>query len=78
MVKQHFLLKPGQSDRVLSLHRQRTEETEMITLITWEHESSKPEVREFETVAACYNLAANGGFYKAQIVNEFGVVDYEF
>lgn len=33
----------------------------MITLITWEHESSKPEVREFETVAACYNLAANGG-----------------
>ncbi|UEW68291.1 hypothetical protein [Klebsiella phage vB_KpnS-VAC112] len=50
----------------------------MITLITLEHESSKPEVREFETVAACYNLAANGGFYKAQIVNEFGVVDYEF
>ncbi|WP_459617269.1 DUF7170 family protein, partial [Enterobacter hormaechei] len=26
----------------------------MITLITWEHENSKPEVREFETVAACY------------------------
>lgn len=50
----------------------------MITLITWEHESSKPEVREFETVVACYNLAASGGFYKAQIVNEFGVVDYEF
>lgn len=50
----------------------------MITLITWEHENSKPEVREFEIVAACYNLAVNGGFYKAQIVNEFGVVDYEF
>ena len=50
----------------------------MITLITWERENSKPEVREFETVAARYNLAANGGFYKAQIVNEFRVVDYEF
>lgn len=50
----------------------------MITLITWEHENSNAVVREFETVAACYNLAANGGFYKAQIVNEFGVVDYEF
>ncbi|WWD12205.1 hypothetical protein CPL00159_CDS0061 [Escherichia phage MikeNSara] len=50
----------------------------MVTLITWENENSQPEAREFETVAACYNLAKNGGFYKAQIVNEFGVVDYEF
>lgn len=50
----------------------------MVTLITWEHENSQPEVSEFETVAACYNLAKNGSFYKAQIVNEFGVVDYEF
>uniref|UniRef100_A0A6M5CB19 Uncharacterized protein n=1 Tax=Vibrio phage Vc1 TaxID=1480731 RepID=A0A6M5CB19_9CAUD len=50
----------------------------MVTLITWEHGSSQPETREFETVAACYNPAANGGFYKAQIVNEFGVVEYEF
>ncbi|WPJ49044.1 hypothetical protein RCIP0013_00051 [Klebsiella phage RCIP0013] len=50
----------------------------MITLITREHENSKPEVRGFETVEACYNLAAKGGFYKAKIVNEFGVVDYEF
>ena len=50
----------------------------MVTLIAWEHENSQPEAREFETVAACYNLAKNVGFYNAQIVNEFGVVDYEF
>lgn len=49
----------------------------MVTLITWEHENSQPETREFETVAACYRLASSG-FYKSQIVNEFGVVDYEF
>ncbi|UTQ80595.1 hypothetical protein Motto_61 [Pseudomonas phage Motto] len=50
----------------------------MVKLITWEHENSQPQTREFETVSACYNLAANGGFYKAQIVNDQGVVDYEF
>lgn len=50
----------------------------MVTLITWEHENSNAVEREFDSVAACYNLAANGGYYKAQIVNEFGVVDYEF
>lgn len=50
----------------------------MVTLITWEHGSSQPETREFETVAACYNLADNGGFYKAQIVDESGVIEYEF
>lgn len=53
-------------------------ENEMVKLITWEHESSQPETREFETVAACYNLADNGGFYKAQIVDENGVIEYEF
>lgn len=50
----------------------------MVTLITWEHENSSAVYRGFSSVAACYNLAANGGYYKAQIVNEFGVVDYEF
>lgn len=50
----------------------------MITLLTWEHESSQPEAREFETIAACYTIAKNGGFYKAQIINEYGHVDYEF
>lgn len=50
----------------------------MVTLITWEHENSNAVAREFGSVSECYNLAANGGFYKAQIVNEFGVVDYEF
>lgn len=50
----------------------------MVKLITWEHENSQPETREFGSVGECYGIAKNGGFYKAQIVNEFGVVDYEF
>ncbi|EKL2214108.1 hypothetical protein PQ125_002642 [Salmonella enterica] len=49
----------------------------MVVLITWEHENSKAEQFEMPMHAA-YNLASKGGFYKAQIVNEFGVVDYEF
>lgn len=50
----------------------------MVKLITWEHENSEAVTREFVSVGECYGIAKNGGFYKAQIVNEFGVVDYEF
>lgn len=50
----------------------------MFTLIILEHQGSKAEVREGMAMAQAYALASKGGFYKAQIVNEFGVVDYEF
>lgn len=50
----------------------------MVKLITWEHESSEPVTREFGSVGECYGIAVHGGFYKAQIVNEQGVIDYEF
>lgn len=55
-----------------------TKEITMFTLITLEHQGSQAEVREGMTMAQAYALASKGGFYKAQIVNEFGVVDYEF
>ncbi len=49
----------------------------MVTLMLMEFETSKPEYREMGMPQA-YALASKGGFYKAQIINEFGVVDYEF
>lgn len=50
----------------------------MFTLITFEHETSAPVIREPMPMAAAYNIASKGGFYKAQIVNEYGVIEYEF
>lgn len=50
----------------------------MTTLITWEHETSQPVTREFETLSQAYLLASNGGYYKAQVVDEMGVIVYEF
>lgn len=49
----------------------------MVTFIVWEYENSEPQAREIP-MSLAWNLANKGGFYKAQIVNEFGVVDYEF
>ncbi|QPX73342.1 hypothetical protein DEVORATOR_63 [Citrobacter phage_vB_CfrD_Devorator] len=56
----------------------RNEENTMTTLITWEHEASQPVTREFETLSQAYLLAANGGYYKAQVIDEIGVIVYEF
>lgn len=49
----------------------------MVTLITFEHAASRPDVREM-TMEQAYKLAKNGGFYKAQIVDVNGIVAYEF
>ena len=49
----------------------------MVTLITVEHVNSKPFARVMP-LAAAYGIAKNGYFHKAQIVNEYGVIDYEF
>lgn len=50
----------------------------MFTLITWEHEDSLPVTRNDVEMVSAYKIAKNGGFFKAQIVNEFGVLEYEF
>lgn len=49
----------------------------MVTLMVMEFENSAATYREMSTVQV-YHLASNGNFYKAQIINEFGVIDYEF
>lgn len=50
----------------------------MYTLIVLEHENSRQEIREDMTLEQAYKLASRGGFYKAQIIDEFGVIEYEF
>lgn len=49
----------------------------MVVLITLEHENSKAEQFEMP-MHSSYNIASKGGFYKAQIIGEFGDVMYEF
>lgn len=49
----------------------------MVTLMIMEFENSTATYHEM-TMAQAYRLASNGNFYKAQIINEFGVIDYEF
>ena len=48
-------------------------------LATMEHENSQMVERHDLTMAQAYSIAKNGGFYKAQIINqETGVIEYEF
>ncbi|EPI9101725.1 hypothetical protein ACTBWA_004335 [Salmonella enterica subsp. enterica serovar Newport] len=49
----------------------------MVTLMAVEFESSEAVYREMDMKTA-YAIASKGRFYKAQIINEFGVVYYEF
>lgn len=60
-----------------TIETKHTEEYKMFTLMTLETESSNPEYREM-TMEQAYKLASRGGFYKAQIISEAGVVEYEF
>lgn len=50
----------------------------MFTLILMEYENSLQDIRNGLTMAQAYAVASKGGYYKAQIVNEYGVIDYEF
>lgn len=50
----------------------------MFTLVLMEHENSLPDVRNDLTMAQAYVIASKGGHYKAQIINEHGVIEYEF
>lgn len=49
----------------------------MVTVKIWEHETSTPEIREVP-FAHAYALGEKGGFYKVQIIDEFGVIGWEF
>lgn len=50
----------------------------MFTLILMEYESSLQDIRNDITMAQAYAIASKGSYYKAQIVNEYGVIEYEF
>ena len=50
----------------------------MFTLILMEYENSLQDVRSDLTMVQAYALASKGGYYKAQIINEYGVIEYEF
>lgn len=49
----------------------------MFTLTILETETSAPQSREM-TMEQAYKLASRGRFYKAQIISEEGVIEYEF
>jgi len=50
----------------------------MYTVIIQEHKSSSLEIRQNVPSVHAHNLGNNGGFYKVQLVNEFGIVDFEY
>ena len=50
----------------------------MFTLILVEHENSLRDIRNDLTMAQAYAIASKGGYCKAQIINEYGVIEYEF
>lgn len=52
--------------------------TKMFALILMEYENSLKDIRDDLTMAQAYAIASKGGYYKAQIINEHGVIEYEF
>ena len=49
----------------------------MIKLITQEYATSQQETREVP-VSHAHKLGESGGFYKVQLVNEFGIIVAEY
>tara|TARA_R110000824_G_scaffold249220_2_gene438168 strand:- start:14333 stop:14656 length:324 start_codon:yes stop_codon:yes gene_type:complete len=54
-----------------SLHRKN-----MYTLKIWQNETSTPTIRTGLSYALAYALA-NSGFAKVQVINSFGIIEYE-
>ena len=50
----------------------------MAIMITQEYETSIIETRENVSVEHVTKMGENGGFYKVQLVNEFGVIVSEW
>lgn len=50
----------------------------MFTLILMEYENSLQDTSNDLTLAQAYAFASKGCYYKAQIINEYGVIEYEF
>lgn len=50
----------------------------MYTLMTQEHELSKPEYRTIDSIVFAHKMSENGGFYKVQLIDETGVIVAEW
>lgn len=50
----------------------------MYTLMTQEHENSAKEYREIESLQFAYKMGMFGGFFKVQLINEFGAIEQEW
>lgn len=48
------------------------------TLMTQEHELSVAEYREIESLSFAEKMGTQGGFYKVQLINEFGIIEMEW
>lgn len=49
----------------------------LYTLTTQDYETSSIDTRENLTLAQAYKMA-QGGYYKAQVINDYGIIEYEF
>ncbi len=49
----------------------------MVTVITFEYQTSKP-VKRVLPINHAHNLGKNGGFYKVQILNSFDQIELEY
>ena len=43
-----------------------------------EYENRLPDTRHDLTMVQAYAIASKGGYYKAQIIDDYGVIEYEF
>lgn len=50
----------------------------MFTLMTQEHSASAQEFRTIESVAFAHSMGENGGFYKVQLIDEYGIIIAEW
>lgn len=50
----------------------------MYTVIIQETENSQAKTRYDVASTHAHSLGVKGGFYKVQLVNEFGIVDFEY
>lgn len=50
----------------------------MYQVIIQEHELSSIEIRDNVPSTHAHNLGENGGFYKVQLINVFGVIEFEY
>lgn len=50
----------------------------MFTIIIFEYELSSPVMRYNVPSKQAHKVGINGGYYKVQLVNEFGQIDFEY